>query len=150
MNQYMPDPSAKDDGHLKLLSIFYYVNAGLMTLALVFTVLHYVMMRFMFTNKAMLDNVESAEDSAALEQMGSMFNVMAWFYVVIGLWILTQMIVNFLAARYIKQKTNKVFTMIVAGINCLNMPLGTALGIFTFILLSRATIAAAYQRKLLG
>jgi hypothetical protein len=35
--------------------------------------------------------------------------------------------------------------MVIAGINCLSFPFGTALGIFTLIVLSRESVQALYK-----
>jgi len=35
--------------------------------------------------------------------------------------------------------------MIVAGLNCLHIPLGTLLGVFTLVVLSRGSVATMYE-----
>ena len=35
----------------------------------------------------------------------------------------------------------------VAGLNCLHMPLGTLLGVFTFIVLARPSVQALFEQR---
>lgn len=37
--------------------------------------------------------------------------------------------------------------MVVAGVSCLSIPLGTALGVFTFIVLSRPSIVRLFEEQ---
>ena len=38
----------------------------------------------------------------------------------------------------------RTFSLVMAGVNCLSVPLGTTLGVFTFIVLLRESVAAQY------
>ena len=131
----------KDDGHLNLLSVFHYVIAGFHTFALLFLIGHYLLFRAIFTNEKVFENSPEGPPPEAF------MDIFIWFYV-LGAFIITVIAVtNFLAARYLKQKKCKFFTMIVAGINCMNIPLGTVLGVFTFIVLLRPSVMATYSEK---
>jgi len=54
-------------------------------------------------------------------------------------------IVNFLSARFIKARRHRAFSLVVSGFNCLHMPLGTVLGVFTFIVLGRESVREIYE-----
>jgi hypothetical protein len=43
---------------------------------------------------------------------------------------------TFIAGRFIHRRVNRTFSIVIAGINCLHF-FGTALGIFTLIVLTR-------------
>jgi hypothetical protein len=52
-----------------------------------------------------------------------------------------------LSGRFIAKRRRKLFSLIVAGLSCLSFPLGTALGVFTFIVLLRDTIPELYGER---
>ena len=52
--------------------------------------------------------------------------------------------------RCLQRRRHRTFTLIMAGINCLHIPFGTALGVFTFIVLQRPSVAALYASPLAG
>ena len=39
------------------------------------------------------------------------------------------------------------FSLVIAALCCLNMPLGTVLGVFTFIVLTRDSVKAQYAAR---
>ncbi|HEX8915087.1 MAG TPA: hypothetical protein VF796_22235 [Humisphaera sp.] len=49
------------------------------------------------------------------------------------------------SARNLSRRRGRTFTFVTAGILCLQMPLGTVLGVFTFIVLNRESVRAAYE-----
>ncbi len=52
---------------------------------------------------------------------------------------------NFLAASWIDKRRNWIGVVIIAGIDCLNMPLGIALGIFCLITLNKPWVRAQFS-----
>ena len=48
------------------------------------------------------------------------------------------------AGRCLQRRRHRTFTFVMAGINCLHVPFGTALGVFTIIVLQRPSVAALY------
>jgi hypothetical protein len=46
---------------------------------------------------------------------------------------------------WIKKRKNRTFSFVVAAMNCLQFPFGTALGVFTFIVLARPTVKSSYD-----
>ena len=51
------------------------------------------------------------------------------------------------SGRCLARRRQRMFSMIVAGISCLQFPFGTALGIFTLIVLQRPTVQALYAAE---
>ncbi len=76
--------------------------------------------------------------------------MIGWFFVgfgsaMVGLgWLLG--IATIVSGVMIKRRRRKVFSLIVAGLNCLSVPIGTILGVFTFIVLNRQSIATQYAQ----
>lgn len=143
---HMPPPYQvhKDNEHLKILSIFYYINAGLSALGIVGVILHGMMMLFMLTNEQFIEHTDEPHAAEVMQSMSSAFII---FYACFTVLLIANTVINILAARYLSQKKNMGFCQVVAGINCINIPLGTALGIFTFVVLSRYSIKLAYQEN---
>ncbi len=68
-----------------------------------------------------------------------------FFYVAIGAFLIALCVCNVLSGNYIRKRKNRIFSFIIAGINCMQVPLGTALGVFTFIVLSRESVKMEYS-----
>lgn len=72
-----------------------------------------------------------------------------WVFIGIGLFgavlFLVLTVLTFLAAKSIKQRKGHTFIIIVGVINCVTGLLGIALGIFTFIELSKPHIKALFS-----
>lgn len=56
-------------------------------------------------------------------------------------------ILNFMAIVRLRKKTGYTFLTVVSAINCVNMPLGMALGVFTLIVINREDVKRALQAK---
>ena len=46
----------------------------------------------------------------------------------------------------LKKRQKRTFSFVIACICCMNIPLGTALGVFTLVVLSRQSVKAIYDR----
>ncbi|MDP4623939.1 MAG: hypothetical protein NWT08_02250 [Akkermansiaceae bacterium] len=66
-------------------------------------------------------------------------------YAFFGIFILAFCICNVLSGMWIKKRKNRTFSFVVAAMNCLQFPFGTALGVFTFIVLARPTVKSSYD-----
>jgi hypothetical protein len=126
----------RDEEHLKMLVIFYYVMAGITALFSLFPVLHVAMGVAMVTGAFPSSGGPPPPD------------FMGWFFVGIGGAIIlfgeTLAVLTFLAARGIAERRSRVFALVVAGIHCLNMPLGTLFGVFAFVTLLRESVAERF------
>ena len=80
------------------------------------------------------------------DTMESVMNVYFALYAGAGVLALILGILCVVSARMMSQRRGQTFSLVVAGINCLNFPLGTTLGVFTFVVLLRASVAAEYRQ----
>jgi hypothetical protein len=64
-----------------------------------------------------------------------------------GVLILIAFVVNVLSGFFLLQKRNRLFSLIVGGVNCLQIPFGTALGAFTILVLSRESVRQLYGEE---
>jgi hypothetical protein len=46
----------------------------------------------------------------------------------------------------LKRRQKRTFSLVMACMCCMNIPLGTALGVFTLVVLSRQSVKAIYDR----
>jgi hypothetical protein len=127
-----------DTDHLNLLSIFHFVGAGLALLGILFLMAHYTFMHFIFKNPEMWQNQKGGPPPAQF------FSIFIVFYIIVGIWFVASAILNVLSGLFLHARKNRTFSLVVAGINCVHMPLGTVLGIFTIIVLSRPSVRELY------
>ena len=142
MNELPPlmrDQRKADAEHLKLLAIFHFVLAGLTLIGLGFLFLHWFFMHSIFENPEMFKHAKDGPPPAQF------FAVFKWFYIFFGTCIVTGGILNLLSGWAILRRRARIFSLIVAGIDCAVIPLGTALGVFTFIVLLRDSVREVYE-----
>ncbi len=130
----------QDAEHLKLLAIFYYISSGLSCLGCLLGIF-YAGMGLVIPRMA-----ASAPRSPGAAPFPE---EMTWMFLLIGVVIIVISLVmgvgSFLTARWLSARKNKTFCMVVAGFSCLSIPLGTALGVFTFIVLSRPSVSGLFD-----
>ena len=68
-----------------------------------------------------------------------------WFYVIFGVWLVVSGITNLLSGLFIGRKKYRTFSLVVAFINCIHIPFGTVLGVFTIIVLLRPSVREVYE-----
>lgn len=131
-----------DADHLNLLSIFHFVGAGLAFFAMLLLLAEFAVFHFMFTNPAFW---QSQRQPAPPPEIFQMFGAFIWFYLVIGLFALVSAILNILSGVFLRARKHRTFSFVVAGINCVHIPLGTILGVFTIIVLTRESVRELYE-----
>lgn len=120
----------QDRQHLQLLSIFHYVAAGLGALFSLFPIFHLAVGIAMLTGQ--FDNAEPPP--AAL---GWVFVIVPAIFIIGGL-ALAICVAG--AGRRLRIHTGYTYCLVIAGIECIFMPVGTALGVFTIIVLMRPSV----------
>lgn len=128
------DTTAQDDEHLRLLSIFHWVLAGLMALTSLFPIFHLVLGVFVLTGEFDHQNPPPAF-------LGWFFIVFASAFIVAGL-VFSACIAQ--AARYLQRRVRYTYCLVIAGLSCLFMPFGTVLGVFTLITLMKPSVKAQF------
>lgn len=133
------DQRSVDAGQLDLLGIFHFVLAGLSVIGLGFLFLHWLMMHTFMENPAIWEN---AKAPAPPKEFFAMFK---WFYLFMGFSILAIGIGNLVAGLCIRRRRCRILTMIIAGLDCMMIPFGTVLGVFTIIVLARDSVREVYE-----
>lgn len=135
----IPERATVDAEHLRLLSIFHFVAAGLGAAGLAFLAVHFLMFRTMFARPDLWTAQGGQPPPAAV------MDIFRWFYVFFGAWILGGLVMNLLAGLFLRARKHPIFTLITAGLNCLHIPIGTVLGVFTIVVLSRPSVRHLYD-----
>ena len=134
------DQRRADADHLRLLSIFHYIGAGIAVLGLGFLAMHY------FFFHAFLDNPDLWKNQkGAVPPPKELFALLGWFYVVFGAWLAASCLINVLSGVFLGRRKYRAFSLIVAVIDCIHIPLGTVLGVFTIVVLLRPSVREVYE-----
>lgn len=137
----MVDP---DEENLKLISIFHYVVGGLGILFACFPLIH-LSLGLMIVSGKFPPMVQQGHAPAPEfpREFGWMFVAMGAVFFLIGQFCAISMLIS---GRYISQRKNYTFSFVIACIECVFFPFGTALGVFTIITLSRESVKALFGR----
>jgi hypothetical protein len=73
------------------------------------------------------------------------FMLLTVIYIIAGLGIGLIAAGNIMAGFWLKKQVRRGLTYAVAALNCACFPFGTVLGVFTFIVLNRPTVAMTYD-----
>jgi hypothetical protein len=123
----------QDEEHLRLLAIFHYVVAGLTALFSMFPLLHLALGLFVIFSPRSFQ--EHGNPPPAF--IGWFFVVFASVFILLGLTLATFILIN---GRCIAKRRHYTFCQVIACVECLLMPFGTILGVFTLIVLSRESV----------
>ena len=130
--------SAIDLSQLRTLAICHYVCGGLeMAFGSIF-IIHIVMGIAMARGAFPFAGSGPPPPS----WLGDFFAAMGGCAVFCG-WTLG--VLTILSGRAIAQRRRKMFSLVMAGINCAWFPFGTLLGVFTFIVLNRPSVRILYE-----
>jgi hypothetical protein len=126
-------PIAEDQQHLDLLGVFHFVVGGIIGLCGCLPIIHLVIGIAMLTG---------AIDKNAPAFVGIMFVIIALICITMSWTLAACMIV---AGLKLRQHAGYTFCLVIAAVECLFMPFGTVLGVFTIIVLVRP-----YVKELFG
>ena len=138
----MRDQRVVDREHLRLLAIFHFIVAGLAVAGIGFLFLHYSLMSAVFNNPQMWQGKPNQAPPLPQE----FFAVFKWFYVIGGIFLVLAAVGNVLSGLFLQARKHRVFSIVIAALDCLQIPFGTVLGVFTIVVLVRESVAELYQR----
>ncbi len=131
----------EDLDHLKLLSIFHYVCAGLTMVASLFPVLYMALGLVILISPEFAQEMEGDVEQA--QTLAVVFVLVAAVFLFLGVAVALCL---FLAGRFLARQTHYVFCMVIGALECLSFPFGTILGIFTLVVLSRESVKQLFGR----
>ncbi|EEF60907.1 hypothetical protein [Pedosphaera parvula] len=126
----------RDLEHLNLLSIFYYIAAGLGLLATCFILLYFIVI------SGVLAFVPKGPHGPPTQILVPIMMVVGGFVFLLSL---TMAFLTFLTGRFLKQRRHHLFCVIMAVIHCLSFPFGTILGVFTIVVLQRPRVQQMFN-----
>lgn len=127
-----------DSEQLRLLSIFHYVVGALAALASLLPLMHLFMGLAMLTGR--FDEASPAESRL----FGWFFIVMASVMIAIGAACTAAIL---LTGHFLSRRRHYMFCLVVAAIECLFVPVGTILGVFTIVVLQRPSVKALFAQS---
>ena len=130
---------SRDEEHLRLLSIFHYVVAGLSGLFALLPLIYIGLGALMLRGRG--EGAEAEQD----------VRIIGWVIIAAGS-VLAAIALTFAmflvaAGRSLSRRRNHTFCLVMAAVACLFMPFGTMLGVFTIIVLQRASVRRLFGRE---
>jgi|SRR6185503_585014 len=135
------DRGVIDAEHLRLLAIFHFVSAGLALCGVLFALAQFALFYSIMANPEFWANANSNQPPPP-EMMIGFFR---WILLFMGFWFGVSAVANLMSGLFLRARRHRTFSMIVAGLNCLHVPLGTLLGVFTLVVLGRDSVARMYE-----
>jgi len=123
----------KDEDQLRLLSIFHYVVAGVAAFFALIPIFHLVFGLVFILAPEKLGG-KGAPPPAFI---GWIFVILAGLLITLG-WVFAGFVLT--AGRFLAQRRHYLFCLVMAGVECIFMPFGTVLGVFTMIVLMRDSV----------
>ncbi len=120
--------------------MFHYVAAGIAALFAMFPVIHLTVGLFLVFGVKNFNN----QNNPPREFVGWLFIIFACFFILIGLTMAILILIN---GRCIAKRKHYTFCQVMSGVECLFMPFGTILGIFTLIVLSRPSVKPLFSHN---
>lgn len=129
-----------DEEHLKMLSIFYYVLGGVNALLACIPFIHVTIGLFLLSLPSSAHSGPGGRPPAII---GLLFVIIGVTVILIG-WTLAAL--KIYTGYCISKKKKRIFCLVIAAISCLGIPVGTVLGVFTFIVLMRPSVKELYSQ----
>jgi hypothetical protein len=132
----------QDAEQLRLLSVFHYIVAGLAALFSFFPLLYTTVGAiFIFVARHQAATGQNQGQDPPPEFIGWIFAVIGSLLFLLGIAIAICILI---AGRSLAKHTRYWFAFVMACIECLFIPFGTILGVFTIIVLSRESVKALF------
>jgi hypothetical protein len=136
----MLDQRKRDIEHIRLLAILHFVFGGLAMLGILFLLIHYFILHTVFANPELWKSQPNSTPP-----LKEFFEVFVWLYVFMGFLLVIGCLLNLLSGLFLLKRRHRVFSLVIAGLNCLQIPFGTALGILTILVLLRDSVRELYD-----
>jgi hypothetical protein len=132
-----------DAEHLKLLSWGYMVSGGMALLFSLFALIYVAMGAvFLFVGQS-AGAASKANDVPPA--------IIGWFMAGFGLAFFLVMVLigvlKFYTARCLRRRSSRIFCLVIAAFSCLEFPYGTFLGVCTFLVLARESVARQFTPR---
>jgi hypothetical protein len=133
--------SILDNEHLKLLSFFYWVSSGLSAFYSLIGLIYGIFGVAMFEMMSKMPKSADPRNDPPPALFGWVFGGIGF---AIFLFFICLAILKLRAGFCIKARKSRTLCLVAAAFACLEIPYGTILGVFTFIVLERASVRAEF------
>jgi len=142
MNEEISKQTIVDNEHINLLSLFQLIS-GIFTLAWsVFMALYFGFIIFIFNLGGKFDTAKNPIDSEfPIQFMGII--IIVW--IICLLVAIALSIAKIYSSKFLKQRKNRTFSIVISCIECFSFPYGTLLGVLSIIVLNRNSVKNIYQ-----
>ncbi len=123
--------------NLSTLSVLHYVYGGFVCVIGAAVLVLLLTLGHLFTSDWFLQHADEAPPAA----VGALMTVIGWSVFV---FLEAKGIANIISGSLLAKARGRVFSQVVAALDCFNIPFGIALGIFTFIELSKEDVKQLY------
>lgn len=137
-----PYSAQADLSHLNILSICHWVWGGLVLLFSCFGLIYIGLGIAALNGNFQVNGPNSNPGDQRM--FGLIFTILGSVLTLLG-WTVGALTIY--SGFCLKHQKRRIFSMVIAGINCISFPIGTTLGVFTFIVLGRASVKALYDQK---
>ena len=138
---------AADNSHLRTLSILHYVWGGLVMAGSLLFIIHIVLGVMMLQSPTGF--LPTPAGASKLPPPPPPPAFMAWIFIVMGGVMVTfgetLGVLCIVAGRSMATRRRRSLIFVVSVLNCFCLPLGTALGVFTLIVMSRPSVTAMFR-----
>lgn len=129
----------QDEQHLQILSVFHFVVGGLTALFACFPIFHLVIGLGMLSGGF---GPPGPGEEFPFRLFGLLFVMVPAIIILLG-WVLAGAIIA--AGYFLSKRQHYTFCLVVAGVECIFIPFGTVLGVFTIIVLVRPAVKALFE-----
>jgi hypothetical protein len=135
---YAPGPNPKDESDLNLLSVLHYVWSAFLGCGALGVAGYFVLLGGLFGASA---TSSGADPAGAAVAAGATVVIGAVIAIMMGAFL----VLHLLAASGLRKRKRRVLIYVASALMCTSFPLGTALGVFTIIVLGRPSVKALFQ-----
>lgn len=108
-------------------------------MGILFLLVHFAIIHTIFTNP----NLWKGQNQ--MPPVAVFMPLLGVFYIFMGVWFIASGVLNLMSGFFLRSRKYRTFSIVVAAIDCLHIPLGTVLGVFTLVVLMRDTVRELYQ-----
>lgn len=136
------DPSEVDESHLNAISICHFVWGGLLALFSCFPLIHVFLGVMIMTGKVPMTASAGQPQPMDPKFFGLMFIIFGSVFILIG-WTIAALTIA--SGLFIRRRRRRIWSIVIAAINCAIFPFGTVLGVFSLMVLLRDSVRYRYE-----
>lgn len=127
--------------NIRILSIFHYVLSGLVALISCVPIIH-LTIGIVFIVLGNSNSFKTNDGEEIPSFFGWIFVIIASLIILIG-WTIAILI--FKTGRFLSKRVNRTFCLVIAGFECIFIPYGTALGVFSLVTLTKESVRKLFD-----